>query len=100
MNPEEFIHPGEILSEEFLKPLGISQTRLAADLGIPFRRVNEIVLNKRSITAETALLLAKYFGNSPEFWMNLQVHYDLEKSAAGLKEKLSRVRGLTDQAVA
>lgn len=72
------IHPGEILREDFLIPLSLSQAKLASDLGVPRRRVNEIVLGKRSITAETARLLASYFRMSSEFWMNLQKHYDLE----------------------
>lgn len=88
----EPIHPGEVLSEEFLKPLEISQVMLAADLAVPYRRINEIVRGKRAITAETALLLARYFGTSPEFWMNLQVHFDLQRSSRRIKEKLDRVR--------
>jgi len=73
-----FIHPGEILLEEFLKPLNITQYRLAHDVCVSPRRINEIVLGKRSITADTALRLATYFGNSPEFWMNLQTYYEIE----------------------
>lgn len=72
------IHPGEILLEEFLKPMGISQYRVAKDINVPARRINEIVHGKRSITANTALRLAQYFGTSPQFWLNLQAHYDLE----------------------
>lgn len=72
------IHPGEILDEEFLKPLAISQYRLAKDMGVPPVRINEIVHGKRGITADTALRLAKFFGTTAEFWMNLQVHFDLE----------------------
>jgi addiction module HigA family antidote len=72
------IHPGEILLEEFLKPLEISQYRLSKDIKVPPRRINRIVHKERSITADTALRLAKYFGNSPQFWMNLQSWYDLE----------------------
>lgn len=72
------IHPGEILLEEFLRPLEISQYRLAKDIGVPARRINEIVHGSRSISANTALRLSKYFGNSPRFWLNLQAHYDLE----------------------
>ena len=71
-------HPGEILEGEFLHPLGLSQYRLAKDISVPPRRINEIVHGKRSISADTALRLAKYFGNSAEFWMNLQAKYDLE----------------------
>lgn len=72
------IHPGKILLEEFLRPLDISQYRLAKDIGVPARRINEIVHGSRSISANTALRLSKYFGNSPRFWLNLQAHYDLE----------------------
>ena len=71
------IHPGEVLAEEFLAPHGISQYRLAVDLGVPPRRINEIVLGRRGISADTALRLAHYFGNSGEFWMNLQARFDL-----------------------
>ena len=80
------IHPGEILVEEFLKPMGISQYRLSKDIGVPPRRINEIVHGKRSITADTALRLARYFGTSDRFWMNLQSRYDLELR----KDKLGR----------
>ena len=72
------VHPGEILAEEFLKPLGISQYRLAQDIHVPPRRINEIVLGKRSITADTALRLSRYFSLSERFWLNLQARYDLE----------------------
>ena len=72
------IHPGEILHEEFLEPMGISQYRLAKSLSVPARRINEIVLGKRAITADTAIRLARYFGTSPQFWMNLQGRYDLD----------------------
>ena len=72
------IHPGEILEEEFLKPMGISQYRLAKDISVPPRRINEIVHGKRSITADTALRLGKFFGISAQFWLNLQTRYDLE----------------------
>ena len=72
------IHPGEILLEEFLRPMGISQYRLAKDINVPARRINEIVHGKRSITADTALRLSRFFGTSERFWMNLQVRYDLE----------------------
>jgi addiction module HigA family antidote len=73
------IHPGEILLEEFLRPLGISQYRLAKDISVPPRRINEIVLGKRSISADTALRLSRYFGLSERFWLNLQSRFDLEK---------------------
>ena len=72
------IHPGEILMEEFLKPLGISQYRLAKDISVPARRINEIVQGKRSISADTALRLSRYFKLSERFWLNLQARYDLE----------------------
>jgi addiction module HigA family antidote len=72
------IHPGEILLEEFLEPLNISQYRLAKDIGVPPRRINEIVLGKRRISPDTALRLSRFFGMSERFWMNLQTRYDLE----------------------
>jgi len=72
------IHPGEILMEEFLKPLGISQYRLAKDMSVPARRINEIVHGERSISADTALRLSRYFHLSERFWLNLQARYDLE----------------------
>jgi len=72
------IHPGEVLFEEFLKPLGLSQNKLATALRVPARRINEIVLQKRSVTADTALRLSRFFGNSPEFWLGLQMDYDLD----------------------
>ena len=72
------VHPGEILLEEFLKPFDLSQYRLAKDIGVPARRINEIVLGKRGISADTALRLARFFGTSEAMWMNLQVHFDLE----------------------
>ena len=75
------IHPGEILLEEFLKEFGISQNRLGRDIGMSPRAINEIVHGKRSITANSALRIAKYFGTSPEFWLNLQSSYDLEEAA-------------------
>lgn len=86
------IHPGEYLAEELLIPLGISQTQLASDLGVPFRRIHEIVRGKRAVTAETALLLGRYFGMSPEFWLNYQVRHDLEVAAARMGPQLARVR--------
>lgn len=74
----EPIHPGEILLEEFLKPMRISQYRIAKDISVPPRRINEIVHGKRSITADTALRLSKYFNTSERFWLNLQIRFDLE----------------------
>ena len=82
------IHPGEILLEEFLQPMGISQYRLAKDISVPPRRINEIVHGKRSITADTALRLARYFGMSERFWINLQSRYDLEVEKDRLKDRL------------
>lgn len=78
------IHPGEILMEEFLIPLKISQYRLAKDIGVSPRRINEIAHGERAITADTALRLSKYFGNTPYFWLNLQSHYDLEIESESL----------------
>ena len=75
------IHPGEVLMEEFLKEYGISQNRLGRDIGMSPRAINEIVHGKRSITANSALRIAKFFGTSPEFWLNLQTSYDLEEAA-------------------
>ena len=83
------IHPGEILMEEFLVPLGISQYRLAKDLSVPPRRINEIVQGKRGLSADTALRLARYFGNSAEFWLNLQNHHDLEVQRDELGRRLA-----------
>src|SRR3954467_15623261 len=74
------IHPGEVLLEEFLKPLGISQNKLAREIKVPPRRVNEIVLGKRSITPDTALRLARYLGTSEKFWLGLQLDFDLEEA--------------------
>ena len=84
------IHPGEILLEEFLKPMGISQYRLAKDISVDPRRINEIVLGKRAITADTALRLSRYFGMSDPFWLNLQSHYDLEVEKDRLSSRLRR----------
>ena len=82
------IHPGEILMEEFLKPLGISQYRLAKDINVPARRINEIVHGKRSISADTALRLARYFNLSERFWLNLQARYDLEMEKDKFKGRI------------
>src|SRR5438067_1198206 len=84
------VHPGEILREEFLTPFGISQNRLAKDMSVPPRRINEIVHGKRSITADTALRLARYFGTSERFWLNLQTHYELEVEKDRLGHRLER----------
>ncbi|MFW5870909.1 MAG: HigA family addiction module antitoxin [Verrucomicrobiota bacterium] len=82
------IHPGEVLSEEFIGPMGISQYRLAKDISVPARRINEIVHGKRSITADTALRLGRYFGTSAQFWMNLQDHFDLEMQMDRIGDRL------------
>jgi len=84
------IHPGEILLEEFLKPMGISQYQLAKDISVPPRRINEIVHGKRAITPNTALRLSRYFGLSERFWMNLQARYDLEVEKDRLQDRLER----------
>jgi len=84
------IHPGEILIEEFLKPMGISQYRLAKDISVPPRRINEIVHGKRSISADTALRLGRFFGISPQFWLNLQTRFDLELTEDLLAERLEK----------
>ena len=85
------IHPGEILSEEFLEPLGITQYRLAKEIGVDPRRIHAIVHGERSISAETALLLSRFFGNSAEFWMGLQSQYDLETAEDRIAQKLDAV---------
>ena len=73
------IHPGEVLREDFILPLGLSEYRLAHDIGVPPRRINEIVHGKRAITTDTAFRLSQYFGNSPQFWLNLQADYELRR---------------------
>ncbi len=92
MNDRTFapVHPGEILLEEFLKPMGLSQYRLAKEIGVPPRRINEIVLGRRAITADTALRLSRCFGLSERFWLNLQARYDLETEKDRLGERLQR----------
>jgi addiction module HigA family antidote len=84
------IHPGEVLIEEFLKPMGISQYRLAKDISVPPRRINEIVHGKRSISADTALRFGRFFGISPQFWLNLQTRFDLEVTEDLLAERLDK----------
>jgi addiction module HigA family antidote len=86
----EPVHPGEILLEEFLVPMKLSQTRLAQGLGVSPRRINEIVLGKRAITADTALRLARYFKMSPEFWLGLQMDYDLDVEVDRLGNRLQK----------
>lgn len=82
------VHPGEILVEEFLTPMGISQYRLAKDIHVPLRRINEIALQRRGITADTALRLARYFGTTPELWANLQSQYEMDVAKSSLWQKI------------
>jgi addiction module HigA family antidote len=84
------IHPGEVLLEEFLSPMGVSQYRLAKDIHVPPRRINEIVHGTRSVSADTALRLARYFGTSERFWLNLQSQYDLDIESDRIGERLER----------
>jgi len=84
------LHPGEVLFEEFLKPMNISQNQLGRDLGVSARRINEIIHGKRSITADTALRLARYFDNSPQFWLGLQMDYDLDVDTDRLSHRIER----------
>ena len=84
------IHPGEILEEEFLKPMGISQYRVAKGISVPPRRINEIIHKKRSITADTALRLGRFFGIPPQFWLNIQSRYDLEITEDLLSDRLDK----------
>lgn len=90
----EPIHPGEILLEDFIKGCGITQNRLAVAIGVPPRRINEIVHGKRGITADTAVRLAKYFGTSAELWMNLQSHYELRLERRALREQIDAIEPL------
>lgn len=92
------IHPGEILLEEFLNPLGISQNKLARDIGVPPRRINEIVHGMRSITADTDLRLARAFGTSEGFWLGLQADYDLEEKRKDIHKKLEKIKRFPDAA--
>ncbi len=84
------VHPGEMLREDFLKPLGLSVNRLAMDLHVPAPRMNDIVLGRRSITADTALRLGRYFGTSAQFWLNLQSHYDLQRTEEEVGNEIER----------
>ena len=84
------VHPGEVLHEEFLKPLGLSQNAVARALGVPPRRINEIVLGKRAVTSDTALRLARYFGTSERFWLGLQTDYDLEETRRQVGARITR----------
>jgi addiction module HigA family antidote len=87
MNP---VHPGEVLLEEFLTPMNISQYRLAKDISVPARRINEIVHGKRAVTADTALRLGRFFGTSAQFWLNLQAHFDLEVQMDRIGDRLDQ----------
>jgi len=89
------VHPGEILLEEFLKPLAVSQYKLAKEIGVPARRINEIVHGQRRISADTALRLARFFGTSERFWINLQARYDLETEKDRLGDALDGIRPLS-----
>lgn len=84
------VHPGEVLLEEFIKPMHLSQNRLAIDIGVDARRINEIVLGRRAVTADTALRLSRFFGNSPQFWLGLQSQYDLDVAEDQLGKRLDR----------
>jgi addiction module HigA family antidote len=84
------VHPGEVLADEFLAPLGLSQYPVAKDINVPPRRINEIVHGRRAVTADTALRLARYFGTSPRFWLNLQAQYDLDVQSDALGDRLDR----------
>jgi len=88
------IHPGEILNEDFLGPLGVTQYRLAQAVSVPPRRINEIVHGKRAISADTALRLARYFGTTPDFWINLQAQYDLRQAEKSLKRVMDKIEPL------
>ena len=92
MNKIPNIHPGEILSEEFLKPMNITAYRLAKETKIDQTRISEIVKGKRSITIDTALRFSKFFGNSPEFWINIQVHYDMEEKKVLMAKELKNIK--------
>lgn len=88
------IHPGEVLMEDFIEGFGITQNKLAVSIGVPPRRINEIVHGKRSITADTALRLGKYFGTSAQFWLNLQTHYDLDLAEDRAAEQIEAIKPL------
>ena len=92
------VHPGEILLEDFIKPLGITRYRLAKSIQVPQRRIDEICAGKRSITADTALRLARFFGTDAQSWINLQSHYDLEKTATIVADVLERIEPMEQQA--
>lgn len=89
------VHPGEVLLEEFIEPLGLTQNRVSVAVGVPPRRINEIVHGKRRISADTALRLGRYFETSAQFWINLQSHYDLEMERDQLGDELERIKPLS-----
>jgi antitoxin HigA-1 len=88
------IHPGEVLMHDFIEGLGITQNKLAVSIGVPPRRINEIVHGKRAVTADTALRLAKYFGTSPQFWLNLQTQYDLDLAEDRVADQIAAITPL------
>ena len=92
------IHPGEVLQADFLEPLGVSQYRLAQDISVPARRINEIVHGKRAVSADTALRLARFFGTSERFWLNLQARFDLEQQRDVLGARLAKEVRVLDRA--
>ena len=91
------VHPGEVLAEDFMKPLGLSQYRVAKDIGVPALRISQIVNGKRSITADTAMRLARYFGTSPDVWLRLQARYDLETAQIAYGDRIEQEVKVLDQ---
>lgn len=100
MKKMQLVTPGEILLEEWLKPMGVSQYRLAIEIGVPPRRINEIVHGKRAITADTALRLARFFGTDAQSWLNLQSHYDMEKAQLETGKALENIVPWAERAAA
>jgi addiction module HigA family antidote len=100
MKRMQFVTPGEILLEEWLRPMGVSQYRLAIEIGVPPRRINEIVHGKRAITADTALRLARFFGTDAQSWLNLQSHYDMEKAQLETGKALENIVPWAERAAA
>ncbi|MBU1223148.1 MAG: HigA family addiction module antidote protein [Gammaproteobacteria bacterium] len=100
MKKLQLVTPGEILLEEWLKPMGLSQYRLAVEIGVPPRRINEIVHGKRAITADTALRLARFFGTDAQSWLNLQSHYDMEKAQLETGKVLQKIVPWSERAAA
>src|SRR2546423_1761236 len=96
----ENVHPGEILDVDFLRPLGITPYRLAKDIGVPQTRVSQIIRGKRPITLDTAVRLGRYFGTTPEFWLNLQTHYDLEELRLGSMAAYDQIRPFKEASIA